>query len=73
MPQLGSPRKIAALAVRWNSFLCRLFRQVPLLSLLLFGQAFGTTAPSRQNLHVVAAVSFHLLPLAGLAMVVRAH
>jgi hypothetical protein len=63
MPQQGSLRKVAALAVRWDSFLCRLFRQ-PLLSLLLFGQAFGTTGPSWQNPHVVAAVTFHLLPLA---------
>jgi len=64
MPQPGSLRKVAALDGRWDSFLCRLFRQAPLLSLLLFGQAFGTTAPSWQDLHVVAAVRFHLVPLA---------
>ena len=64
MPQRGSLRNVAALGVLWDSLLCRLFRQATLLSLLLFGQAFGTTEPSWQNPHVVAAVRFHLVPLA---------
>jgi hypothetical protein len=63
MPQRGSPRKVATLAVRWHSFLVELFGQTLPLSLLLFGQAFGTTAPSWQNPPVVAAVRFDLVPL----------
>jgi hypothetical protein len=63
MLQRGSLRKVPALAVLWDSFLCRLFRQPP-LSLLLFGRAFGTTGPSWRNPHAVAAVTLHLLPLA---------
>jgi hypothetical protein len=64
MPQRGSLRNVAALGVLWDSLLCRLFRQPPPLSLLLFEQPFGTTGPSWRNPHVVAAVTFHLLPLA---------